>query len=163
MSKKKLLFIYPSSYNSQDRLIKSGRSFIPARALPYLAALTPKRYEICLVDELIDEVPFNADVDLVVMTGMLRHIPRAVHIAKEFQRRKIPSIIGGVGAFTAQDYIKKSGAFESLVIGEADEKWTEIIDDFEKGRLKSRYECTPPAELKGFPPPRFDLLNQKNT
>jgi len=161
MSKKKLLFIYPSSYDDQNRLIKSKKSFVPSRALPYIAALTPKRYEIYFVDELIDDIPFKADVDLVVMSGMLRHMPRAVDIAKEFQLRKIPSIIGGIGAFSVQDYIKKSGAFESLVIGEVDEKWTEILDDFEEGRLKRRYECAPPAELKGFPPPRFDLLNNK--
>ena len=158
---KKILFVYPSSYDSQNRLIKSKTSFIPSRTLPYLAALTPKRYETRIVDELVDELNFDQDVDLVALTGMLRHMPRAIDIAKEFRKRGIPSVIGGVGAFSIQDQIEKSSAFDSFISGEVDEMWEGILDDFEGGRLKRRYKCNAPAELKGLPPARFDLLNRR--
>ncbi|MDD5679811.1 MAG: radical SAM protein [Candidatus Omnitrophica bacterium] len=161
MSKKKILFVYPSSYDSKNCLIKSKYSFVPSRTLPYLAALTPARYEARIIDELVDELNFDEDVDLVALTGMLRHIPRAIDIAKEFRKRGVPSIIGGVGAFSVHDMVEKSGVFESFVSGEVDETWEGILDDFEKGRLRRRYECATPPQLSGLPHARFDLLNHK--
>ena len=161
MSKKKILFIYPSSYDSQNRLIKSRNSFIPSRTLPYLAALTPASYETRIIDELMDDLTFDEDVDLVALTGMLRHIPRAIDIAREFRKRGVPSLIGGVGAFSLRNMVEESGAFESLIIGEVDETWQEILHDFETGQLKRRYECAAPPQLSGLPPARFDLLNMK--
>lgn len=161
MSKKKILFIYPSSYDNQNRLIKSRNSFIPSRTLPYLAALTPARYETRIIDELVDELNFDEDVSMVALTGMLRHIPRAIDIAGEFRKRGVPSLIGGVGAFSLRDMVEESGAFESFIIGEVDETWQDILHDFEAGRLKRCYECAAPPQLSGLPPARFDLLNMK--
>ncbi len=161
MRKKKILFVYPSVYNSQYRIVKSRQSFFPSRTLPYLAALTPKQYETRIIDELVDTLSFDEDADLIVLTGMLRHMPRAIDIAKEFKKRGKPTVIGGVGAFAIQNEIEKSGIFESFIVGEVDEIWKDILDDFDRGQLKKRYECSPPAELKGLPHARFDLLNQK--
>lgn len=159
MSKKKILFVYPSSYDSRHRLIKSRKSFVPSRTLPYLAALTPKRYETHIVDELVDNLNFDVDIDLVALTGMLSHMPRAIDIAREFRKCGKPAIIGGVGAFAIRDEIEKSGAFESFVVGEADELWKTVLDDFNRGGLKRYYECTHYPQLKGLPPARFDLLS----
>ena len=159
--RKKILFVYPSSYDSKNNLIKSKRSFIPSRTLPYLAALTPGRYETRIIDELIDKINFDEEVDLIAITGMLRHIPRAIDIAREFKKRGVPSIIGGVGAFALRDEVEASSAFNCLVIGEVDGLWGAILDDFEQGRLKKCYECTAPPELKALPAARFDLLNNK--
>lgn len=158
---RKILFIYPSSYDINHNIIKSKRSFFPSRTLPYLAALTPARYETYIIDELLDSVDFNANADLVALTGMLRHMPRAFDIAAEFRRRGKTVIIGGVGAFAIQGQIEKSKIFNSLVIGEADELWDIILQDFERGRLKETYECNNHPELRGLPPARFDLLNVK--
>ncbi|MFH1752555.1 MAG: hypothetical protein ABH875_00070 [Candidatus Omnitrophota bacterium] len=161
MRKKRILFVYPSSYDKDNRLIKSKKSFVPSRTLPYLAALTPDRYETSIIDELVDSLDFDKKFDLVALTGMLRHIPRAIDIAREFKERGVPSIIGGVGAFALQDMIEKSGAFDCLVIGEADRSWEAILDDFDRGMLKRRYECTTHPELAALPMARFDLINRK--
>jgi len=158
---KKILFIYPSSYDINRNIIRSKRSFFPARTLPYLAALTPARHKIFIIDELLDSVDFDADIDLVVLTGMLRHMPRAFDIAAGFRRRGKAVIIGGVGAFAIREQIEKSEIFDSLVIGEADELWHIILQDFEQGRLKKIYECHNHPELKGLPPARVDLLNTR--
>jgi len=159
--KKKILFIYPTSYDSQGRIIKSKKSFIPSRTLPYLAALTPTQYDASIIDELIDDINFNEKFDLVALTGMLRNMPRAIDIAREFQKRGTPTIIGGVGAFSIQEDIEKSNAFSSIVIGEVDELWEVILRDFEQGKLKKLYKSSGLPELKALPAARFDLLNQK--
>jgi len=161
VNKKNILFIYPSSYDTHSRLIKSRKSFISSRTLPYLAALTPKQYECQILDELVEEINFDTNADIIALTGMLRHIPRAIDIAKEFKKRGKTTMIGGVGAFAAKELIAKSGVFDCQIIGEADELWESILNDLEQGKLKNYYECLQPPQLKGLPHARFDLLNGK--
>jgi len=161
MSKKNILFIYPSSYDTRGRLIKSRKAFIPSRTLPYLAALTPNRYECQILDELVEEINFDTNADIIVFTGMLRHIPRAIDIAREFKKRKKITIIGGVGAFAVKDMVKKSGAFDCQIVGEVDDLWPSVLDDLEHGKLKDRYECLHTTQLKSLPHARFDLMNDK--
>ena len=91
-------------------MIKSKKSFLPFRTLPYLAALTPKRYETHIVDELVDDLNIDQGADLVALTGMLRHMPRAIKIGRQFRMRGIKTMIGGVGAFALQHELEKSEA-----------------------------------------------------
>ena len=161
MSRKKILFVYPSSYDARGRAIKSRKAFGPSRTLPYLAALTPRQYETRIVDELVDNIDFDEDAHLVAFTGMLSHMPRAIDIAREFHKRGKPTIIGGVGAFAIQEKIEESGAFDSLCIGEADDIWETVLDDFSNGRLKAKYECDTSPKLDHLPIPRFDLLDSR--
>lgn len=159
--KKRILFVYPSSYDQQRQVIRRRKAFFPSRALPYLAALTPPRFEMRIVDELVDEVNFDEPADLVVLTGMLRHMPRAMDIAHEFRARGETTIIGGVGAYAIRDQVQASGHFGSFVIGEVEGLWEEILCDFERGELKQQYQRSCSPELTGLPPARFDLLNTK--
>ena len=159
MAAKKILLVYPSSYDAQHRLIKSSRSWFPSRTLPYLAALTPQRFDVRIKDELVDDLTLEEEADLVAVTGMLRHMPRAIDIGRAFRRRGITTMIGGVGRFAIHDQIDSSGAFDCRVTGEVDQLWPRILDDFDRGRLKPSYECADPPDLKAMPPARFDLLD----
>ncbi len=157
----KILFIYPSSYDERGRVIKSCRAFVPSRTLPHLAALTPERYRVRIIDELVDELDFDMDCDLVAFTGMLRHMPRAIDLASEFKKRGKATVIGGVGAYALRDKLEASGSFDCTVTGEAENLWEGILDDFEGGRLKRHYSSTAYPTLDGLPLPRFDLLDTK--
>jgi len=55
MKKKKILFIYPTSYDAQGQLMNSRSAFMPFRTLPYLAALTPGNYESVIIDESLEK------------------------------------------------------------------------------------------------------------
>lgn len=159
--KKKILFIYPSSYDTNQKIIKSRKSFMPSRSLPYLAALTPKRYNVRIVDEIVENVNFNEDVDLIALGGMMRNTLRAIDIAKGFHSRGKQVVIGGVGAYSLRDKIEKSNFFSSHIVGEVDKSWEIILDDFEHNKLKPVYECKTPDTLENLPWARFDLLNRK--
>ena len=161
LKNKKLTFIYPSSYDEHNRLIKNKKAFFPARTLPYLAGITPKRYHVRIIEELIDDINFDDDTDLVALTGMVRHMPRAIDIAREFRKRGKTVIVGGVGTYSLQNWIEESKAFDSIIVGEVDKQWENILDDFECGKLKSKYEIFDHPELTNLAPARFDLLNLK--
>lgn len=162
MRNKKICFIYPSYYDDNGNIVKRKRSWIPSRTLPYLAALTPKQYEVEIVDERVDELKFSQNNDLIALTGMTNHIPRAIDIAKKYKNYGKKVIIGGPGAFSLQNKLEVMDCFDSIVIGEAEAVWDDVLDDFIKGDLKRIYKGKHLQELKGFPFARYDLLNAKN-
>lgn len=159
MAKKKILFVYPSTYDENGRLVKSGKSLAPSRTLPYLAALTSDRFETRIIDEAVQDVDFDVDIDMVALTGMINHMPRAMDIAAQFRRRNVTAMIGGVGAYSIRDVIAASGVFDCHVIGEVEAIWEGILEDFERGQLQPIYQATESPGLDGLPHARFDLLD----
>ncbi len=156
----KVLIVYPSHYNEKGALIKIRKALLVPRILPYLAALTPPGYDVRLLNEVVEDLDFDMDVDLVALTGMICHMPRAVEIAREFRRRGKTTVYGGVAAYTFQDQL--SGVFDSLVPGEAEGIWPRLLADFERGALQPLYENAAAPALDGLPLPRYDLINPKH-
>ena len=66
----KLLIIQPSHYESPLRrsVVKLRRRQLVPLVLPYLAALTPKDWEIALVDEIVRPVDLEWPGDMVAIT-----------------------------------------------------------------------------------------------
>jgi len=158
MDAKKLLFIYPSSYDERGRVRKQRSAGIPSRALPYLAALTPERYEVRIIDELIDDVRGDEDADLVAFTGLLTNIPRAIDLARGYRERGIRTVIGGPGAYSLRERVVDSDVFDSIVLGEAEGLWEVVLDDLQRKRLQPQYESECAPDLSGLPHARYDLL-----
>ena len=63
--------------------------------LPYLAALTPREWEVTLIDEQLMDVDFKAPVDLVAITAWTINSFRAYEIADRYRERGVPVIMGG--------------------------------------------------------------------
>ena len=79
----KLLIIQPSYYRSKaDRAVFKARhrSVVPL-TLPYLAALTPADWNVTLLDEQLDAVPFDKRFDLVAISSSTLNSFRAYDIA----------------------------------------------------------------------------------
>jgi radical SAM superfamily enzyme YgiQ (UPF0313 family) len=155
----KILFIAPSSYDENGTLIKAKKAHQPARVIPYLAALTPSEYSIKLVDELVEPLDFESDADLIVLTGMIKHMPRAIDIAKIFRKKGKITIIGGVAAYALFERI--TDHFDSVVIGEIDHRWPELLEDWKNNNLKPSYEFKDAPDITTTPFARYDLLNWK--
>lgn len=67
-----------------------------------------------IIDEIVEDVPFEMDAALVILTGMITHIDRAIDIAGKFRAKGAKVIIGGPGAYSCMDYVQKSNAFDSI-------------------------------------------------
>jgi radical SAM superfamily enzyme YgiQ (UPF0313 family) len=80
---------------------------------------------------------------------------RAYEIAARFRSRGIPVIMGGIHATMCPDEVAKH--VDCVVVGEADELWQSILEDFESSLLKSRYVSSSLPDLTNLPPPRHDL------
>jgi radical SAM superfamily enzyme YgiQ (UPF0313 family) len=154
---KKVLLIFP-----REKGIKFSNDTLypfPILGLTLLASLFPKNYEVKIINEVIEEIDFNAEVDLVGITALTCVIKRAYAIADRFRERGVKVILGGVHPSLLPDEAKKHA--DSVFIGEAEGRLDKLIKDFEAGDLKPFYKNREWSELKGMPLPRRDLLNKR--
>ena len=126
--------------------------------LTTLAALTPPDIEVKITDENVEPIDFEEEVELVGVTGMLMHAPRAYQIAQRFRQRGIPVVMGGPHASSLPLEAKEH--VDTVVIGEAEDVWEGLIEDFRNQCLKPLYKADAFCSMKGLPFPKLDLLRR---
>ena len=92
-----ILFINPwdPSRPKGSNLFKSLVSSADDLICRSLAAAIPKNHSIAFVDELLEDIDYDSDVDLVALTTFTQVVDRAYEIADEFRKRGKKVVIGG--------------------------------------------------------------------
>jgi len=161
--KYKLLLISPgqryigyTAHAELARMFGKKRIMIPL-ALPVVAANTPDHYEIRIVDEESEAIPYDYQPDIVGITTLTATKERTFQIGDHFRSRGVPVIMGGISASVEpEEYIEHADA---VVIGEAENAWEHCLKDFEKGSLKSSYTAEPKCDYINPKQARWDLVN----
>ncbi len=125
-----------------------------------LAALTPQEYEIEIIDEKLHQIDFDKSYDLVAITCCTQQATRAYEISRSFQRKNIKTVLGGIHPTVCCDEAEKNA--DSVVVGESEDLWPKLLNDFEAGKLKKNYRQTELSDLKKAPLPRYDLIKYLN-
>lgn len=151
---KKLLLINPVGRRSGYLL--SRFSTFPPLALAYVAAVTPSGWDVKILDENFVEFRFEG-ADLVGITAFTSNVTRAYEIARTYRRQKIPVIMGGIHASMLPDEALRYA--DSVIVGEAEGIWKQVIEDFENNALSPKYQG-PRVDMHEFTVrPRRDLLH----
>jgi radical SAM superfamily enzyme YgiQ (UPF0313 family) len=126
-------------------------------SLMVLAGLTPPEWEISIVDENLGapNYPAMARPDVVGITAFTSQANRAYEVATHFRRLGVPVIMGGVHATMCVDEVMER--VDSVVTGEAEGIWPQVLEGARHGGLKRRYDGGR-AEIKDVPYARHDLL-----
>jgi radical SAM superfamily enzyme YgiQ (UPF0313 family) len=125
-------------------------------SIPTIAAITPKNIEVEIVDENVEQIDFDDRVDLVGISFMTSLAPRAYQIADEYRKRGITVVLGGIHAsMLPEEAIQHA---DSIVIGEAEENWAQLINDFISNKIKRYYRSSTWSNLIDSLTPRWDLL-----
>jgi radical SAM superfamily enzyme YgiQ (UPF0313 family) len=126
-------------------------------SLMVLAGLTPPEWEILIVDENLDapDYPAMPRPDVVGITAFTSQANRAYEVATHFQRLGVPVIMGGIHATMCVDEVNKR--VDSVVTGEAEGIWPQVLEDARHGSLRRRYDGGL-AEINDVPFARHDLL-----
>jgi len=154
---KKILFVNPSIRDTVFGKMKTLA--LPPMGLGVLASRTPRKYQVTILDEMVDELDLNADADLVAVTATTVQAPRAYQIIEAFKRRGIPTVMGGIHGSVRTE--EAAGYADSVVVGEADEIWPEVLQDFENGGMKKRYKASTFPKLTALPRLRRELFSSK--
>jgi radical SAM superfamily enzyme YgiQ (UPF0313 family) len=126
--------------------------------LATIAALTPERFQVRLVDEGNEPVPYGSGCSLALIVGQTHHMPNAYRIADRLRLEGTKVVLGGMHVSALPDEALQHG--DAVIIGEGEPVWQEILADFESGSLKKSY-VSRPADLAGLPLMRRDLFNKK--
>jgi radical SAM superfamily enzyme YgiQ (UPF0313 family) len=127
-------------------------------SLMVLAGLTPPDWEITIVDEnrIAPDYPAMPRPDLVGITAFTSQANRAYEVAAHFRNMGVPVVMGGIHATMCIDEVLEH--VDSVVTGEAESIWPQVLDDARNGNLKRRYDGGF-AEINDIPLARHDLLD----
>jgi len=141
----------------RNRIIAS----LPSLGLLTLAGLTPKKFEVEYHEiadlKKLSELP--AHFDLVAISTFTAQLKEAYQVADYYRAKGISVVMGGITASSLP--VEAREHCSSVVIGEGEPLWPEVLRDFENGCLKPFYAQSPPGQfdLREAPMPRFDLLD----
>ncbi|MDH5768176.1 MAG: B12-binding domain-containing radical SAM protein [Nitrospirota bacterium] len=126
--------------------------------LMVLAGLTPPEWEISIVDENLGAPDYSAmpRPDLVGITAFTSQANRAYEVAAYFRSLGVPVVMGGIHATMCLEEVMER--VDSVVTGEAESIWPEVLEDARHGSLKRRYDGGL-AEIDDVPLARHNLLN----
>lgn len=110
---------------------------MPQLTLHLLEGLTPPEHQVKTVDEEIQDVNLDEECNLVGISCMTSNAPRAYYFAQEFRKRGKTVVLGGVHPSILPDEALPYA--DSIVIGEAEGVWEDLLTDFQNGHLKKIY------------------------
>ncbi|MEJ2111905.1 MAG: cobalamin-dependent protein, partial [Acidobacteriota bacterium] len=121
-------------------------------AIAQLSALTPAGWEKRFYDDRLEEIQYDEPTDLVALSVETYTARRAYQISAQFRRRGIPVVLGGFHpTLVPEDAAQHADA---IVIGEAENVWSRVIEDILAGKLQSRYEGKQRLGMAGVFPDR---------
>lgn len=155
----KILFIQPTQYGVDGKLCKQKKIHLPGLVFPLLAAMTPDNWEVEVKLEVVDDIDFESDADIVGIGTMGYAMFRGMEIAGEFRKRSKLVVMGGyMASMIVQESLKHA---DSVIIGDAEISYPLMLKDFEKhGKIERIYDH-PINKLEGLPIPRYELLLEK--
>jgi len=141
----------------RNRIIAS----LPSLGLLTLAGLTPKKFEV-EYHEIADlkklpELPTH--FDFVAISTFTAQLKEAYVVADYYRANGVAVVLGGIPVSSLPEEAREHCT--SVVMGEGEPLWPEVLRDFENGCLKPFYAQSPPGQfdLSAAPMPRFDLLD----
>jgi radical SAM superfamily enzyme YgiQ (UPF0313 family) len=154
-----VLFIQPSQYLLDGNLVKQKKLYLPGLVFPLLASMVPENWEVEIKLEIIEDINFDSDADIVGIGAMGHSIFRAFDLAREFRKRGKIVFMGGYMASMIPDLALKY--VDSVVIGDAELSFPKLLSDFEKTGCLERIYDYPVKDLHNLPLPRYELLTAK--
>ncbi|NTV45281.1 MAG: radical SAM protein [Chlorobiales bacterium] len=137
----RILFVVPKSKKEDD----TNQKGLFSMAIGVLVSITPKQHKLEISDELFnDPINYDGKYDLVCITTRTMNVTRAYEIADEFRKHDKKVIMGGV--HVSFNYEEAKPHADCIVIGEAENLWTTVLQDAADGKLKPFYNS------RHFPP-----------
>ena len=124
---------------------------LPSLGLLTLAGLTPANYEVAYheIADLKDLPELPLDFDLVAISTFTAQFYEACEVADFYLSRQIPVVMGGITVSSLSEQTKAHCT--SVVIGEGEACWPELLADFERGSLKPFYHARKEFNLAEAP------------
>ena len=142
-------------HGGQYRYLENVR-FTPL-SLGILAALS-EGHEVKIVDGDWQAIPSGDGFNLIGINVTTFTSERVYDLVREFNKRGAKVILGGVHPSILPEECLNHA--DSVVVGEAEYVWKDVLRDAEKGCLERLYRSERPTHMNDVPFPRRDLLDE---
>jgi radical SAM superfamily enzyme YgiQ (UPF0313 family) len=133
---------------------------LPSLGLLTLAGMTPDDVELGYF-EVEDLARFDGlpdDYEVVAISSFSAKIKDAYLLADRFRLAGVRVILGGLHVSARPDEALQHA--DSIIIGEGEPSWPQLVVDLKRGQLKRKYDSRATQfELADAPMPRYDLLD----
>lgn len=122
-----------------------------------VAACTPPHIQVEVVDEYLQDIPYDSDADLIALSAKTSCVTHAYEIAAEFRKRGKKIVMGGIHASLRPEEALQH--VDYVVINEAEKTWPKFLELFERGEAprEMRAEGFPPMDE--IPVPSWDRID----
>jgi radical SAM superfamily enzyme YgiQ (UPF0313 family) len=161
---RRLLMVYPEFHPtywgmqySMDMIKR--KSLMPPLGLLTIAAMTPKEYEIRVVDlncRPLTDVEIEW-ADVVLFSSMLAQRTQLFRASRRCRNAGKLVVFGGPYPTACPEECRDE--CDVMVLNEGEITWPLFLRDLEAGALKPVYESKEKPDLTSTPCPRFDLVN----
>lgn len=149
----KITLIKPNIGRREHSLYVDNASMEPLQ-LGILAALTPPDVEVVMYDDRLEPIPYEEKTDLAAITVETFTARRAYEIADEYRRRGVKVLMGGIHVKLLPEEVKVHA--DSIMVGDAESEWANMIADLKEGCLKEEYVC------QSFTVPQKGVLTRRD-
>ncbi len=143
-----------------QNLIKRAQFAVPPTALMVLSSIQVEGVEQHICDMRFDDLPLDAHWDLVGITVHTGLAKTAFEVARLFRERGVKVVLGGPHVTLFPDSCV--GEADSLVLGEAEDLWKDLLEDLKRGSLKARYQSDTLPDLSVYRPINKHALKINN-
>ncbi len=95
---------------------------------------------------------------MVGVTSMTSTAPRMYEIADTYRAKGVPVVLGGSHVSALPEEALQHA--DSVVVGEAEETWPQLLRDFQAGKMKPIYKHERMPDLCNLPQPKREILKK---
>ncbi len=134
----KITFILPAiGKKTGEKYIKTWKKMEPL-VISTLKSITPEEIETEFYDDRLELINFDTKTDLVMISVEMYTSRRAYIIAEKFRSKNIKVMMGGYHATLMPEEVLEYA--DSILLGNAESVWNDVINDLKSNSLKKRYD-----------------------
>lgn len=149
------VWISGGKYGLFDKTLLTMFTILPTLNARHLAAITPKKHDVKVINERYEKINFEEKWDIVNINFTTSTAPHAYDIADNFRKKDITVVLSGLHPSLMSDEAKQHA--DSVLLGVGELNWLKLLEDFENKKLKAYY---PPVKYDKniiIPPTNIDL------
>jgi len=127
-----------AKYGFFDKAFLTMFSVLPTLQARHIAAITPKKHTVELVNERYGKIDFEQLYDIVHINFTNSTTLRAYEIADAFREKGVPVVLSGLHASAMPEEAKQHA--DSVLLGWGELNWVKLLEDFEKNDLQPLYQ-----------------------
>jgi len=144
-----------AKYKLFDKFILTAFSILPTLHARQIAAITPNKHRVYVLNERYEKIDFDKKYDIVNINFTTSTASRAYEIADRFRKKGVIVVLSGLHAAALPEEAKQHA--DSVLLGRGELNWLELLKDFEKSSLKPIYHAISYNNDITIPPTNISL------